>query len=209
MAIKNTKKKPPSKRTSRYKPDFARLINKSLIILVAMAWAFILGVLVGKGYRPENAVPELARIMPDTQEVQPEQPVVLKAEELDYYDRLKKAKPQPRPQAKPQSQPQKAPAQKTVSHVQAQPPQNEEKPQSPQRFTYIYQTAAFRSQADALRFQQQIIRLGIPAFIESTPSGWHRVNVRFKGTPTETGNLKQRLKSLGVNKVILRSKKPL
>jgi len=209
MAIKNTKKRTSYKQSSRYKPNFSRLINKSLIVLVAMAWAFILGVLVGKGYKPENAVPEIARIMPDTQEVQPEKNVVLKAEELDYYDRLKKTKPHPRPQTKPQTKPRQAPAKKAVPQVQTQSPQNNEKNKSPQRFAYIYQTAAFRSEAVALRFQQQIIRLGIPAFIEDTPSGWHRVNVRFKGTPSETGKLKQRLKSLGVNRVILRSKKPL
>jgi cell division protein FtsN len=156
---------------------------------------------VGKGYKPENAVPEIARIMPDTEEVQPDKPRVLKAEELGYYDRLKNAEPP--------ATPHKASARKAVPRVQPPSSQNNKEIQSAQHFTYVYQTAAFRSQADALRFQQQIIRLGIPAFIEKTPSGWHRVNVRFKGAPAETDELKQRLKSLGVDKPILRSKQPI
>ncbi|GAU07699.1 SPOR domain-containing protein [Desulfoplanes formicivorans] len=195
MATKNSKKKTSSR---QFKPGLARMINKSLLILVAMAWAFILGILVGKGYRPENAIPEIARIMPEDQQVQPEQPKVLKAEELGYYDRLKKSKPQPVPKVHP---PQPA--------SPKQPRRKETPAKAEQRFAYIYQAAAFQSQADAIRFQQQIIRRGIPAFIDHAPSGWHRVNVRFKGTPSETTRLKAQLKDLGVAKPLLKSKKPV
>jgi cell division septation protein DedD len=164
-----------------------------------MVWAFILGILVGKGYRPENAIPEIAQIMPEKQQVEPKQPRVLKAEELDYYDRLKKSKPQPAPP--------KAQTTRPVPPIQTR----RQAPPAPtqQRFAYIYQAAAFQSQADAIRFQQQIIRRGIPAFIEHAPSGWYRVNVRFKGTPSETAHLKAQLKALGVAKPLLKSKKPV
>jgi cell division protein FtsN len=199
MATTNTKKKTPGQ-TNRYRLDFGRLISKSLIVLVAMAWAFILGVLVGKGYRPENAVPDIAKIMPDIQEAQPQKPKVLKAEELEYYDRLKNAKPEVTPR--------KAPVPKAPPKVQPRPSRDEKENRPAQQFAYIYQAAAFRSQADALRFQQKLIGLGIPAFIEDTPTGWHRVNVRFKGAPADTAALKQQLKSLGVDKPILRSKQP-
>ena len=199
MATKNTKKKNSSKPTSQYKQNIGRLVGKSLFVLVAMAWAFILGVLVGKGYRPENAIPEIARIMPDTQEVPPEKPRVLKAEELGYYDRLKKTKSQPDHTQARTTQP-APPVKADASPAKAQPEQ---------RFAYIFQAAAFRSQTDAFRFQQQIIGMGIPAFVEDAPSGWHRVNVRFKGTASESEHLKTQLKSIGVTKPLLKSRTPV
>ncbi len=198
MATRNTKKKKPSRQANQHSWSIGPLISKSLFVLIAMAWAFILGVLVGKGYRPENAIPEIARIMPEKQEVTPPPPKVLKAEELGYYDRLKKAPP-PSPGA---GTPNKA---RKKTTVQSRKPVA----QPTQRFAYIYQAAAFRSQADAFRLQQQIIGLGIPAFIETTSSGWYRVNVRFKGTPSQTNELKARLNPLGVTRLLLKSKHPI
>lgn len=67
-----------------------------VLVVFVVAWAFVLGVVVGRGYRPEKAVPEIERIMPA-------QPVqngtadlgVLKPEELNYMDQLSKTPPIP------------------------------------------------------------------------------------------------------------------
>ena len=55
-----------------------------------MCWVFILGILLGRGYRPENAVPQLAQMMPTTEanklpnETPGSEPKVLKPEDLTF-----------------------------------------------------------------------------------------------------------------------------
>ncbi len=238
MASKNTKKRTTSRQKNLSGLNVRRLAGKSLFVLIAMAWAFILGVLVGKGYRPENTIPEIARIMPEKENASVKKPGVLKAEELEYYDRLKKKAPptsgklapkpktsRPNKQAVQQKQTQqraqakagpKTQAQKAHATKQQQAEQKSVQQQAghkalkdEQRFTYVYQVAAFRSQADAMRLQQKIIGLGIPAFLEDSGSGWHRVHVRFKGTPAQLRDMKTQLASLGLRKPMLKSRKPL
>ncbi|WP_462325143.1 SPOR domain-containing protein [Desulfoplanes sp.] len=219
---KNSKKKSPRKKNQK-RLDIGGIVKKSLFLVVAMAWAFILGVLVGKGYKPEKAIPEIAKIMPEKQhQTVVSAPKVLAPEELDYYDRLKKKKPEKRQKKSSRPRPSTPKrVEKTVDNTPAPPqvvikvtpppkkpdPKPDTTPQK--RFAYVYQAAAFRSEIEAFRFRQRIIRLGIPAFVETSSSGWHRVNVRFNGAPIETRQLKAQLKPLGVKKPILRSKKPL
>jgi len=68
------------------------IISIVVVAVLGITWVFILGVLVGRGYKPENAVPELAQIMPTAeapaQPVQTEEPTVLKPEELQFMENL-------------------------------------------------------------------------------------------------------------------------
>ncbi|MFA7166079.1 MAG: SPOR domain-containing protein [Desulfoplanes sp.] len=212
MATKTNKKKRTTNSQKAGKNiDMAGLVKKSLFLIMAMAWAFILGVLVGKGYKPENAVPEIARIMPEPPKVPVAQPKTLTAEELGFYDRLKNAKSsQPKPTTAPQKP---VPVIKKQQAVKRVPPATT--PQSPTTtapekiFTYVYQVAAFRFETEAMRFQQKIIGQGIAAFVGKPSGGWYRVTVSFKGTPIEIRTLKNKLKTLGISRPILRAKKPI
>jgi cell division protein FtsN len=76
------------------------LIGLSSVTLLGLIWVFIFGVLVGRGYQPERAVPKLAQIMPSPTPSVPQPQVaenkeektskeVLKPEELQFYDKLK------------------------------------------------------------------------------------------------------------------------
>ncbi len=69
------------------------VISVGIVVVLGMCWVFILGILVGRGYRPEAAVPELAKIMPTTEARLPEEPAaeppkVLKPEELGFMEDL-------------------------------------------------------------------------------------------------------------------------
>jgi hypothetical protein len=69
------------------------VISIAIVALLGMCWAFILGILLGRGYRPENAVPPLANIMPTTEAKAPDEtvgapPKVLKPEELQFMEGL-------------------------------------------------------------------------------------------------------------------------
>ena len=62
-----------------------------------MVWAFILGVYIGRGHQPEEVVPEISRIMPETRVRSNRtgsspgtiKQDILKPEQLEFYDKLK------------------------------------------------------------------------------------------------------------------------
>ncbi len=68
------------------------LVSVAVVAVLGIVWLFILGVLVGRGYKPENAVPQVAQIMPSApapaQPETQEPPKVLKPEELQFMDNL-------------------------------------------------------------------------------------------------------------------------
>jgi len=55
---------------------------------LVMAWAFILGVLVGRGYKPESVIPDLGGIVAPHLPSLPSPRTVLQAEDLHFYDAL-------------------------------------------------------------------------------------------------------------------------
>lgn len=69
------------------------VISVVIVVLLGMCWVFILGILLGRGYRPENAVPKLAQMMPTTEAAgkapeasPPTEPKVLKPEDLTFME---------------------------------------------------------------------------------------------------------------------------
>lgn len=89
----NQKKIPARKgesRTYSYTFTLSQLVSLGAGLTVALTVFFVLGVLIGRGYRPEAEVPELARIMPSPQPANAtaQQPQVLKPEELQYLEHL-------------------------------------------------------------------------------------------------------------------------
>lgn len=58
------------------------------VLLFGLAWTFVVGVLVGRGYKPESAVPEIAALMPGAANASKGEVQVLKPEDLQYPDDL-------------------------------------------------------------------------------------------------------------------------
>ena len=262
---------PPPPGGKRYALEFSRtgLIGFVAVTLLGLVWVFIFGVLVGRGYRPETAVPELARIMPAEQNASKllADQGVLPPEELEFYDALKKgsnvsphlpsgpvavsggaadgtmhpafededlppaevvqdlarasttspasapaaaAKHQPaaQPPAKP-TPPKPAPpaapaAQAPISDDESGPPG--------QRYAYVYQAAAFSEAAKADAFKSKMHGLNLKASVQKVEDNgktWHRVMVHFEGSPEDTRPLKEKLRQAGIEKALLRSKKPI
>ena len=144
MRKEHVKKKNTSaegKRKLTFSLSLSACIGIAVTTVMGFVWVFIFGLLVGRGYQPEEAVPELKHIMPssapsahstpakqtdaqnkksaesapstkrpraqnDAAKNRPEaaterQEQVLKAEELNFYDRLKKGdSPAPKPAQK-------------------------------------------------------------------------------------------------------------
>jgi len=70
------------------------VVSLAVVVLLGMCWIFILGILLGRGYRPENAVPKLAEMMPTTEASSSKapdaapaaEPKVLKPEDLTFME---------------------------------------------------------------------------------------------------------------------------
>ena len=216
-------------------------------LTLALCLFFVLGVLVGRGHRPETAVPVVAGIMPKESVAKPA-PEVLKAEELSYPEQLAKKHEGPaparpidkverkapekadkKPEAKHEAKPdpkaaEKKPADKAAEKLAdkkaadkaAAKPADKKPEQKPdpdsRRYDYAYQAATFPDQESAKGFLKRVKGLGYKGDIETGETGgksWHRVVVFFQGTPTDTRGLKEKLSTLGAQKLVMRSKTPI
>lgn len=132
LDLKDTSEETKEPRRFRLDLSPAGLVGAIGLLLVGLVWVFIIGVLVGRGYKPEQAVPELARIMPGANATADDQAAaradkgVLRPEDLQFYDDLSKkpvapkaaasrdkapaqAAPEPKQTAKPEPAPSPAP----------------------------------------------------------------------------------------------------
>lgn len=87
----------------------------SLFILV---WVFIFGIMLGRGHNPEEAIPELAKVMPpatSAAERRAQEPVVvLQRRDLQYHESLKGKNAGEKPRVTPPSSTQPKPATATA-----------------------------------------------------------------------------------------------
>ena len=197
--------------------------------ILALTFFFVMGILIGRGYRPEADVPRLEEMMPSKEhgqlnEDQPEGQGILRAEELGYPDRLKaspdklmgdslneplsKAAPEKKPEPKPEATPEAKP-QATPTPAPEAAPAPVAAPGEPV-YDYVYQVASFRKAEMADSLVAQLKGAGLNAAVAAGDvqgSTWHRVQVRHHGTPASTDTMKSVLAKFGINKTMLKSKK--
>ncbi|MBT8763844.1 SPOR domain-containing protein [Desulfohalobiaceae bacterium Ax17] len=206
MAKKSKKKTAKNK----FKLDItlSGLIYLGIFIILAMVWAFILGVYIGRGYNPEDVVPEIAKILPETKSESrqnvPKQGT-LRPEQLEFYEKLKHL---PEPELKKDT----AIKSEVKRKSSAQSPKNINKSGTKQNFfSYTFQVAAFKTLKQAKKMQKNLVAQGFissvtKAFAADQP--WFRVFVHFQGTPEQVVQFKNKLKKIGIKQPILKRKKP-
>lgn len=207
---KGTQKK---KKTKKGKPiqfhlTWSGLISWGVFAFVLVAWAFILGVLVGRGYQPEAFLPLVADYMPGQSKQQDDQGQsqnpVLSAQELGFFESLQ-SEPVRRPQQKKQETSSTTPTQDTK-------PETEIKAQkSDTSYVYEFQVGAFKRQDQAEALRQRLAHKAFSAAVQKSRvqgSAWYRVVVRHTAGPAEVKAFTARLQQAGVNNFFLRSKKP-
>jgi cell division septation protein DedD len=194
--------------------------------VLALTFFFVMGILIGRGYRPEADVPPLSGIMPGSEHGQlaeeqaQEKPTILQAEELEYPERLKASpatimddqdtpsaqtpKPAPKAEARP------VPVQTATALPTAARPETAQAAPGEPVFDYIYQVASFRKVDMAQALADKLSAAGLHARVDSGEakgSTWHRVHVLHHGTPASTDTMKAVLSGFGINKPLLKSKK--
>jgi hypothetical protein len=197
------------KKTAKGKPiqihlTWSGLISWGVFSFVVVAWSFILGVLVGRGYQPESVLPVVAEYMPghveeDTQTDPQKQRPVLSAQELGFFENL-----QAKTGRQEKSDRQQVPV-KDQPELEARVTKNEK------TYVYAYQVGAFQHQGQAESLRQDLVRSGLsaqvlPSTVQGTP--WYRVLVRYAGSPNDVASFTSRLRQAGIENFFLRSKKP-
>lgn len=202
----------------------AACIGLVVVMLLCFVWVFVFGLIVGRGYQPEEAVPELRQFMPSanrtdarnatgtspTAEPVPHEAKVIKAEDLTFYDRLKKD-PAPASAPVPSSPAATRPPSAKSPVTTPEAPSLVERTNSSNGavFNYVYQVAASKDKAAAEALAQRIMDKGLRTRIESAQSSgttWYRIQVLFRGTPEDTREMKEILQQLGIARPLLKSK---
>lgn len=211
-------------RKFRFELSPTGLIGVLSLALLGVIWVFIFGVLVGRGYRPENSVPEIASVMPKSAYTPSEAPKdeILKPEELEFFDSLKEQTELPKQPAqktesgKPtaeQEQPKQKPAEKPAASAQKSPPAPENKQASSDNgnlYAFVYQTASFKKKDKAVAFEKRVKELGLDTELEQARyegDYWYRVLVRVRGTENDAEAVKTKIRTLGTGDPLLRAKK--
>lgn len=205
MAMPKKKKKdtPGQEKTFTFTFTMPEIIGLCAGAVGALCAFFVLGILLGRGYQPEKDVPEIAMMLPSQShngsgEVKGG---VLKPEELDYIDQLKK-----KPESAVQPQEQKAEPKKAVAtkpEKKNEPVQKAEpakttapalqvaekpavaeqaEPEQPVEmdnpvevdepiYNYIYQAASFGDNARAQDFADKLTSSGLDSYVEAGKGG--------------------------------------
>ncbi|WP_045214623.1 SPOR domain-containing protein [Desulfonatronovibrio magnus] len=220
MAKGNSKKRTTrSKSKSKFKLElgFTKTLSLGAFIILAMVWSFILGVFIGRGYNPEDVIPEIARVMPDSSQRSVER--ILTPEELEFLEQLRAGDA---PQAAPiiDRTPARTPD-RTTPETPVQPapePRPEPRPApaaEPQpaveTFIYTYQVGSFQTIERASELQQSLMRDGFTASITDAFVGnepWYRVLVEFETSSANADQMVERIQSHGISNPLLRGKRP-
>ncbi len=238
MAAPRKKKTAPGQeKTFTFTFTMPEVIGLCAVAVAALCAFFVLGILLGRGYQPEKDMPEIAMMLPSQNNASGEiKGGVLKPEDLDYIDQLKKipesaVKPEePKKKVAAKIEKKAAPAKKTepaktekpavkvvkkTSEVQQPEPaveiDNPEDVDAP-KYNYVYQAASFGDDARAQTFADKLVSSGLDSYVEAGKGGnrtWYRVFVRHTGTADSTTGMKKVLAKYGIKKPLLKSKKAI
>lgn len=200
------------------------LVAVAVLVVVGMAWSFILGVVVGRGHHPERVVEEAVRQALPSQD-NASNATVLRPEELQFFEKLHHLPTAEAPAAKEaRNAAANATAAKAATKAKGEGNATATKNQTaaaakpvplavPQPQTlFEYQLAALDNAADAEAMVRRLKAAGLDASVsKGTSQGktWHRVLVRHRGTVDSATEFKERLKKSGFQEIVLRSKQPL
>ncbi len=89
MAQNSSKSSSGSRKRWKFEFGPAGMIGLCSVMLLVMAWAFILGILVGRGYKPESVIAELGHMVPAPgKDPAGKSPGPLLPEELRFFETL-------------------------------------------------------------------------------------------------------------------------
>lgn len=201
---------------SRFGVSWALLIALSLVLVCAVAWAFFMGYMVGKGENPGESLGALAG-MSHEEEAAPAQIFV----EPEAREANAALKPEPIPDnilappagasamAWPQTAPGPAPARaqpaKAAPVAKAAAPPGQA---AGEKHDYTFQVAALRTAEEAEKVRKTLGGMKMRATRQKSGKV-HLVLVNLRGTAADVAQFKQKLKSAHLGNPLQLSRKPV
>jgi hypothetical protein len=183
------------------------LLTLGIVFSLAVIWAFILGILVGRGYHPEAYIPGLsmffvqpANTSKETEDItknEYKKASVLRAEELGFYEKLLRS-PDKKPSGSSHSELKQQGSKKALS-----------KKKTRTVYRYIYQVAAFQTVKPAENLCHKLRQNGYQAQMQKVQKDqkvWYRIFVPFEGLPQEAQRFKSKLAAMGISNPFIRHK---
>ena len=186
------------------------LISAVLLTGIALVWAFIFGVIIGRGYSPETLIPALSHVVPQEEQAevarsQAQTGEPLHAEELGFINSLSRRAER---DVESGSESKERPKEKQTSSEPAKQ-RDDKDPQADARYEYRYQVAALQSKKRAQKVVRELKAKGMRVALRKVDKDnvtWYRIHVRLTGGPSEAERFKQRLKGYGLGTPFLRDK---
>jgi len=195
------------------------LFSTAVLVVLSIIWAFILGILVGRGYSPETLFPKLASLLPAAESATEKTPEsshsgeVLKPEELGFYETLgHNDGGRPAGSSTDSSRDAGSTGQEPKSAGSSVSSATTRQENAAPGYRYVYQVAAFKSAEKAFALQDRLRAKGIRSEVSAVhieERKWYRIVASFEGRPADTEGFKTELKRLGLHQPLLRSKKRL
>jgi cell division protein FtsN len=197
------------------------LIGIGMVALIALSWAFAFGVIIGRGLEPEESVPILGRLTP--QSASPSEEPIIKPEDLTFLSDLKSqptlstetpSPSLPRTGLTPTPDaPERPPAQTQATQgVQslpaAAPTEKSPDPVDKKTYNFLFQVIAYKRAEQAEDFREKLEEAGLRTRlrIEKNRQGAPRiyqVQVLFKGTEEGAEQVKSILAAHGVKQPVI------
>lgn len=183
-----------------------------IVFTLMLIWAFVLGIMTGRGYKAEQQIGGIAEYIAPTPKDKPaagsgvivgEKPISM--EELNFKETLTERNTQ-RPEATPPAR-------------SGQPAQSQQ-PQQPQQtaaaktetFDYVMQVASFSQKSQANKLVTTLKGQKMKGTVESFKAGnatKYRVVVAFRGSENDLEANKAKLKKLKLGNPLIRKKTPV
>lgn len=177
-----------------------------IILVCAVAWAFFMGLMVGRGQSPRSEIAAITGIDASEPEVESGQPPETPgAESLGLPAQAQEPAPvleAPRSApVKPATQPARKPATTPVQAAKKTASPNE-------RFDYVFQAAAYRNQSEANEASAKLVKGGFRASVRKSGKVW-LIIVNLRGSQKQVDSLTQKMQSLKMGKPMQLSKKEI
>lgn len=167
------------------------------VFFIAIIWAFILGVIVGRGYGPIDLLSfsiKKTTKQEDQNKGANDVRKVLAPSELTFYEKVRQNTVEKLLTTKENGPSSTLPSKKQLE----------------EKYQYTFQVSSFRAQKDALALSREIEKKGLVSWIEEVSVNkrpWFRVYVRIQGDSYKVKKDLGKLKDLGLNDFIIKEKK--
>ena len=194
------------------------IIASVIGLVVILAWVFVFGVIVGRGYNPETRMPGAGLLSSSEEETPHEEDDIIRAEDLNFMTELKEPVGAAQQSHAVSGKKEQKTGQSAAAGTQVPESRNlparvaESKPDDNKPvFDYVYQVVAYKNQSLANTAKARLEAKGMKTRVAvgrdaSGKPRWYRLQVMMRGTVDDDLALRRQLAEEGMTSPLLLSR---